>query len=438
MALRNFYANTKATGFTINFFSGAGVNPRVALLAAPFFTTNDPIEALTKRGCDVSLVVRFSPATTPDALQVALENPRVKVRYFTDAKFHTKLYIVDDVALVGSANLTKSGLRSNRELSILLRQDRDEAFYELPGIFDELWNQADVLTEEILKKYRIAFKSFDAPNDEDAFEKHVHKYINPAAPESVVVGSAETSRERAFIQNFRRKYDEILFPAHDEILQAAIEHGLGRPEYRGQDPQIELGRFLGWLRLVHGSGDGWRQTVILADPHDRSKRISQYVREWQSTEDIVKGDLYRADDEIKNISNIKKYLCVTEELKSLSFDELFGYLIGCHAFLERLRFAPKNLGEHLSGVERLRMSFQRDNDLQSVVRTINYLLSGPGDAIERAYDCVFGAYKLKGFGEACVMELLGWGDPNRPPINNRSIRGIRLLGFDVENLVSGQ
>jgi hypothetical protein len=75
---------------------------------------------------------------------------------------------------------------------------------------------------------------------------------------------------------------------------------------------------------------------------------------------------------------------------------------------------------------------------EAVVRTVRYLLSGPGDAIERAYDCIFGSYKLNGFGEACVMELLGWGDAKRPPFNNRSIRGIRLLGFDVEHLVAGE
>ena len=153
MALSELYANTGATGFTINFFMNAGPHPRSGLLAAPFFTTNDPIRALTDKGCDVRLIVRFSPITSPEALRKALENPRVKTRYFTDAKFHTKLYIIDDVALVGSANLTDSGLKANRELSILLKQDRDESFYALPGLFDELWNDADVLNEEVLREY---------------------------------------------------------------------------------------------------------------------------------------------------------------------------------------------------------------------------------------------------------------------------------------------
>lgn len=438
MSLSELYANTRETGYTINFFMKAGPHPRSGLLAAPFFTTNDPIKALTDKGCDVRLIVRFSPITTPEALREALENPRVKVRYFTDAKFHTKLYIIDDIALVGSANLTDSGLKANRELSVLLKQDQDEAFYALPGLFDELWNDAYVLNEEVLREYEKAFKSKEKPTHEDAFEKFIHKFVKPAAPKSIVVGSDKKSKERAFIQGFRRKYDEILVPSHNEILEVAQQHGFGRPEYAGQDPQIEMARFLGWLRLIQGSGDGWRETSLLSDPNDRAARIAKHVSVWQSTDDTVKGDMYHASAEIENIANIRSYLCDPNQLARLTFDELFRHLTGCHAFLERLRFASKDIGENLSGLERLRIDFQERNTLEAVVRSVRYLLSGPGDAIERAYDCIYGDYKLNGFGEACIMELLGWGDAKRPPFNNRSIRGIRLLGFDVEYLVAGQ
>lgn len=436
MALKDVYANTPGTDFAINFFWNAGANPSVGLLAAPFFTTPQPIEILTDRRCEVNLIVRFSPATTPAALKAAFENPLVKVRYFTDIKFHTKLYIVDDAALVGSANLTKNGLYANRELAILLRQDRDEMFYALPGIFDDLWQDAHVLTDRVLREYTKAYSAKDKPENEGAFEKFIHQTIAPAAPKSVVVGSDKVTKERTFIQRFRRKYDEVLIPAHDEILEVALKSGFGRPEYQGQDPQIEMGRFLGWLRLVHGSGDDWRETPLLKSKEERANRIAQHVDYWQSTDDTVRTDMYAADKEIQNIDNIRKYLCDSEELGRIGFDDLFDYLTGCHAFLERLRFVSKDLDGD-SGLERLRTDFHKSNSRKDVVRTVDYLLSGPGDAIERAYDCVYGKYKLNGFGEACVMELLGWGDPKRPPFNNRSIRGIRFLGFDVEHLVAG-
>jgi PLD-like domain len=436
MALAELYSNTKSTDYTFNFFSNAGPRPKLALLAAPFFTTNEPINTLTEQGCEVRLIIRFSPITTPAALRAAFENPLVKVRYFTDAKFHTKLYIIDNVALIGSANLTENGLKANRELSVLIRQDRDDTFSILPSLYDELWNDADVLNEDVLRKYENAFKSIDKPQHEDAFERFIHGFVKHAAPTSIVVGSEKKSRERTFIQQFRRKYDEILVPAHNEILEVAQQNGFGRSEYVGHDPQIEMGRFLGWLRLTQGSGDSWRETTLLVDPNERAKRIAHYVQIWQSTDDTVKGDMYHASNEIENIVNIQTYLCDTNELTRLNFEDLFKHLTGCHAFLERLRFVSKNIGQNLSGLERLSIDFKSKNTLDAVVRTVDYLLSGSGDAIERAYDCVYGGYKLSGFGEACVMELLGWGDPVRPPFNNRSIRGIRLLGFDVEHLVA--
>lgn len=438
MLISEIYTNTRTTDFTINFFMKAGPHPRLGLLAAPFFSTNEPIRALTDKGCDVRLIVRFSPITTPEALRQALGNPRVKTRYFTDAKFHTKLYIIDDIALVGSANLTDSGLKANRELSILLKRDRDEAFHALPGVFDDLWNDADVLNTEVMRQYENAFRSKDKPEDEDAFEKFIETFIKRAPPKSIVVGSANTSNERMFIQTFRRKYDEVLIPAHHEILEVAKNNGFGRPEYAGQDPQIEMGRFLGWLRLTQGGGEGWRQTPLLKESKDRAARIAEYVRIWQSTDDTVKNDMYDASSEIKNINNIRTYLRDPNKLEHLSFDQIFEYLTGCHAFIERLRFTSRDIGENLPGLERLRIEFQRKNTLEAVVRTVRYLLSGSGDAIERAYDCIYGSYKLHGFGESCVMELLGWGDLKRPPFNNRSIRGIRLLGFDVEQFVAGE
>ncbi|GBQ96571.1 phospholipase D family protein [Asaia lannensis] len=438
MVLSNLYANTSATGFTLNFFLNTGKEPKLGLLAAPFFTTNEPILALTSKGCDVRLIVRFSPITTPQALRDAFKNPLVKIRYFTDVKFHTKLYIIDNVALVGSANLTDSGLKANRELSVLLEHGRDEAFSTLPSLFDELWNDADVLNEKVLDEYEKAFNLPSKPTNENAFEQFIQQYIHPANPTSIVVGSKKKSRERNFIQQFRRKYDEILVPAHHEILEVAQHSGFGRPEYIGQDPQIEMGRFLGWLRLTQGGGDGWREISLLRHREARARRISEYVQIWQSAEDIIKGDSYHASREIENISNIRTYLCDQNKLNNLNFDEIFEYLAGCHAFHDRLRFAPRDIGEDLTGIERLRLDFQRKNTREKVVRTIKYLLSGSGDAIERAYDCIYGSYKLEGFGEACVMELLGWGDNKRPPFNNRSIRGIRFLGFDVEHWISGE
>ena len=437
MAFGDVFANRNGPDSVLNFFYQSSPNARSAQLAAPFFTTCEPIELLTQNDCEVLLLVRLCNITLPKTLKQALGNPKVKIRYYTDQKFHTKLYIIDDMALVGSANLTDSGLKANRELSVVIRQDRDAAFQELPSIFDVLWDHADVLTEEILKEYEKAHSSLHKPVDEDGFEKFLKNYVVEASPPSVVVGSNQVSKERTFMQNFRRKYDETLIPYHDEILRTALKNKFGRQEYFGHDPKIEMDCFLGWLRLTQGSGDGWRETTIVTGM-ERQERIAHYVSIWQSTDDTVKGDMYEAKNEIVNIHNIQTYLCDPSELGELDFDTVFDFLCGCHAFLELLRYVPKSEDKTLGGRDRHRIQFKKQNKLENVKDTINYLLSGTGDPLVRAYDCIYSEkYKLNGFGEACVMELLGWGSPDRPPFNNRSIRGIRLLGYDVEHLVAG-
>ena len=432
MNLREIYTNTGPDS-TINFFLNTGKKPKRAFLASPFFTKTspDPIKELTRKGCDVQLIVRFSPVTTPEALQGAFNNKNVRVRYFTDTTFHTKLYIIDDVALVGSANLTQGGLLGNRELSVLLKRDRDEAFKDLCGIFSRLWTDADVLNKHVLSEYTKAFKDEGRPRDTEAFPKFIHQFIKPAVPMSVVVRSGEKSKEHKSIQNLRRKYDEVLWPAYDEIFGIAKENGIGRHEFKGLDPRIEMDRFLCWLprkQDIEKSGQG---TKPLGDSKDRAKQIAYHARDWKAAIDTEIWGMFSTGKVIEGITNIRTYLCNPDEVKKLRYDDLFKYLTGCTAFRHSGQYAPRDIGENLSSIDRMRINFQQSNLHEDVIRTVNYLLSGSGDKIERAYHCIYGGYKLNGFGEACVMELLGWGDAKRPPFNNRSIQGIRLLGFDV-------
>ena len=428
--LKDVYSNTSKTGFTVDFFGHVFVQPRKALLASPFYTTYSPIEKLTEKGCEVLLIVRLCEATNPTALRKAMENSLVSVRYYTDRKFHPKLYIIDDVALVGSANLTRSGLEANREVSVVLKKDRDPAFQSLPMIFDNLWNYADVLTDKILDAFEKVYKNQNFAKQKQDFEKDLANKIPWVSPQSIIVGSETVTKERSFLQSFRRKYDEVLIPYHNEIMYLTKKAGLGRPEYNGTDPQIEMGRFLGWVRLVHGPGDDWKRSP-LRDKSDRAENIAHYVSEWQSTSNTVARDMYDAESEIRNIAYLKEVFGDTARLKGLTYDEIFDGLTSCHAFLEQLRFTK-------GGLEGLRIDFKKRNELKSIKSTLSYLIHGAGDQVQRAYDCLYDEqYKLERFGEASIMELVGWSSSERPPFNNRTIRGMRFLGYDVEHLVAG-
>lgn len=424
--LRDAYGNSAASGFTIDFFSLNAVGAREAFLASPFFSIFDPVRTLTQKGCKVRLLVRLCSITLPPVLRLALNDPNVSVRYFTDRSFHAKLYIIDGVALVGSANLTNAGLMTNREVSVVLRKDRDPGFEALPPMFNLLWDFADVLTSEICSAYEEAFKVLGKPMEEQEFQEHLEKLVPAAAPPSVKVGSERVSARRSFLQGLRRKYDEELIPAFKEVAEVFADLGQRRPEFVEGDAEIELGRFLGWMRIARAPGESWKETS-LAEKDERRARITHFLADWNAVADTTAGDMFNADKEVANIELLRTAFASPAGIEQLSYDELFDALTGVHAFYDRLRFVA-------GGLPGLRVDFAQRNSLRAIKETLSYLLHGSGTALERAYDCLYDERRrLGGFGEACVMELVGWMDNDRPPINGRTIKALRFLGFDVRS-----
>ena len=81
-------------------------------------------------------------------------------------------------------------------------------------------------------------------------------------------------------------------------------------------------------------------------------------------------------------------------------------------------------------------SFSRINDSRRIRESLAYLVFGSADPIARMAALIFDStYKLNGFGQANVQELLGWlnGD-ELPVINGRTTKIFRYFGFDVQQL----
>ena len=88
------------------------------------------------------------------AILAALKSGQIECRVYSKKKFHAKAYItrsklavVGSSALVGSSNFTFPGLTDNVELNVQLRREVEE----LQDWFDKHWNDADDVSEEILK-----------------------------------------------------------------------------------------------------------------------------------------------------------------------------------------------------------------------------------------------------------------------------------------------
>ncbi len=98
-----------------------------------------------------------------------IEEKRVKVKVYTKGRLHAKAYIFDygdvydllgnkldrhenGIAVVGSSNLTLSGVTHNTELNVVVQGNNNHA--ELVRWFDELWNDAQDFDEALMQEIR--------------------------------------------------------------------------------------------------------------------------------------------------------------------------------------------------------------------------------------------------------------------------------------------
>ena len=198
--------------FTINFFYERSAGVKSAQLACPFFSEVEPLRILRSNGCGrVQLLVRLCAITSPAALRLAHELGDVQIRYFTADTFHAKFYILGKHALIGSANLTGTGLNSNRELSIAVT-DSEEWFDEVPALFEELWNRAAVLTDDALNRFGAWHRDNRLPSE----VRHIDG-IDDVSPETTNVNTKTVSSERTYLETYRREYYETFIPSYREV-----------------------------------------------------------------------------------------------------------------------------------------------------------------------------------------------------------------------------
>jgi hypothetical protein len=401
--------------FTLNYFYWYAKEARTAQLACPFFTTAEPVKILKGAGCGkVQLLVRLCEATSPDALAAARGYEGVDIRYYTDGTFHAKFYILGDRAMIGSANLTNSGMMANRELSIVLDAS-DPRFDELPAYFDELWSAppAAVLTPEALARFREWHRTATMP------QLPPMRGVPAAEPVNVNVRSQNISSARTYLESFRVTYFETLIPDYRIVEQLYREHGVRHLGFEEVSETYEIDRFLFWARGFTTDEDLPQHPIRSGD--DLRANIRQHIGEWFAT-----GNVNIDGDRLRRITALQELFANAENLGTVEMNGITDMLQGSAAFVEMLRFTKGGLQNHIA-------AFKRDNTIENIRRVFHHLSFGPGDFVQRIYDCVYTSeYKLAHWGRNCTLELFGWiNHDGAPPFNGRIIKALRYLGFDV-------
>jgi hypothetical protein len=419
--MTRIFSNGGSSDYVVNPFDRLAREASRLYLAAPYFTKFDRVVTAAQEGKIVQLLVGLNSITTPKALHAVSNIQNVSVRYFSTRHFHVKIYIFDDSALLGSSNLTDSGLLTNREAVICLDQPGDSSAVEaIRALFLDLWESAHVLTDEVLRKFKLAYDSAKRPGPDPDTE--IENAVGRVQPRSADVTSWVESRERIFLKALQTQIYEQYRPAFREVTMILQGHGYRRAELKQAGPANETNRFLNWVRLTHAIGDDAWQSAPKREAEERQGLIATLGKEWATT-DSPKIQM----DYLAWLKTVERIFGTKAAIASASKEDISDGLLSLHAFAEQLRFTK-------GGLKALPIKFWEENpSLDRVRETLTYLIHGPGDFVERLHDVLYEAkFKLSLFGRFCALELYGTVKPEDcPPLNGRMAKALRYLGYDV-------
>lgn len=420
--MSRLFSNGPQKDFVINPFTHLLDGSQHMHLAAPYFTQADPIFEAARKGKTVQLLIGLNEATSPQALRKIHEVPGIAIRYLT-SRFHAKIFIFENAALLGSANLTDGGLQANREAVIRLDRNEDaDDLEDVRALFVELWDAGQVLTREKLDEFEKTWKELRRRQPDT--EKEIEAVLGKAQPHNINVASRQRSSERVFLETLRQEVYEQYRPAFGEVTATLRDGGFRRSDLKEVGIENETNRFLNYVRLTHVIGDEAWKTAPLRSPAERRQTIESYAREW-----VEAADNKVPQDYVAWLHTVKQTFGTREAIEAADKERLTAGLMSLHAFTEQMRFVK-------GGLQNLPAEFwkQNNNDVAHVRETLTYLLHGPGDFIQRLHDVLYDpSMKVKLFAKFCALELYGTIKPDEcPPMNGRMAKALRFLGFDVK------
>lgn len=402
----------------------AGDSEEPVYIASAFFTDHEVLRDLAFKSKRVRLIVRLGFPTSPKALQLALADRNVDVRYFTDASFHPKLYIFGARrAFVGSANLTGSAVLSNQEILVSIDAD-DSRFVELSALFGEYWSQASVLDSAALDQYRKIYEAHRKADEYvNALDAAVLEALGNVRFENIDRGRVVKSKENIFVDSYRKVYQETV-SAFQTIRDAYIDYGERKVAEDRLPLRLEIDSFFSFVRDHIATGESWAASPVGWNAARRLD-LDRALETWHDTP----WPHLESTIVVTNYPRLVEVFQDVETIKKSSDDQLFGALLTLHSFHDSLRF-------HAGGLPGLRKAFIEGNEAGRIRDGLAYLVHGEDELVQRMANMLYSSdRKLNTFGQANVQELIGWHNKeDMPVINGRTTKVLRYFGFDVRQL----
>lgn len=392
-------------------------------IASAFFTNYELIIKLVEKGCKIKLIVRLGFPTSPNVLLDLINNKSIDIRYYTGRTFHPKLYIFgSSSALVGSANLTRSGVLTNTEIMIRITSD-DARLDKLVSLFAEYWEAATVLTMKDVKQYKTIFdKSNSIDTEFQKSESNIITEFGKVEFQNIKRAKKKKSKEDIFINDFSKVYQECVAAIH-VIEEIYIKFDKRKFSENVIPLRLEVDSFISFVRTIYAKSDNWN--IESVSSKEQLSKIQDHISKWHDTkwkyfEETIVNDNYPI---------IKSVFRSIESIKSSDDDILFDALCVIHSFHDRLRY-------YKGGLQSLKKEFFKKNHADKIRESLSYLIYGKDRIEKRIYNLIYTSeFGLQEFGRSNVQELVGWvNNENLPVINARTTKVLKYFGFNVKQL----
>jgi len=156
------------------------------------------------------------------AIVAALQSGKIQCRVYRQDKFHAKCYltharqeVVGSFGLVGSSNFTLPGITQNIELNVQITGTPVAVLQEW---YEDHWNQAEIVTDEILRVIERHIREY---SPFEVFAKALHEYCRGhelTAGEWELAGPQKGSRMYGVLDTYQKE-------GYQALMQIARRHG---------------------------------------------------------------------------------------------------------------------------------------------------------------------------------------------------------------------
>ena len=367
--------------------------------------------------------------------------------------YHPKvIWWVGHGAYIGSANLTNRAWTKNIEVGIFLNHQEMQAEgldVQLEELFSEIERRSHAVTPQYLNHLKVLVKS-NKDFDRELVElkkKFASMRFFPEGDSFVTMGKkspAERKKERFQLERLRAL--EILHILGDRVASDAYRPSW-MPTHAAKGVQVDQFLYVYHAQFVKG----FLAAANVDASHEKNKvRCEAALQEaldwWQASE-------YKHDHMSRQVTEtapMVEELLAKGRLPSLSVDEFSKAFSAIHA-VQQTVMNRSNEEMGLPPNQAMETKLRRHCEQlwtklspggKTPLETLQYVIWGPDT--ENIETRIWNGsrdrkWALPWTREATLGDALGWARPHDyPPINGRSLKALRALGFDIREDAAGE